>query len=79
MREGWAIFRLAIKLKKLKQTIKEWAKCRGGDKALGPDGYPIAFFQCFWDTTKADMAFLSEFHLRGRLSRNLDHPSLLSS
>lgn len=58
MREGLAIFRLAIKLKKLKQTIKEWAKCRGGDKALGPDGYPIAFFQCFWDTTKADMAFL---------------------
>lgn len=31
----------------------------GGDKAPGPDGFSMAFFQRFWEDTKADvMAFM---------------------
>lgn len=44
----------------------------GGDKVPGPDGFPIAFFQRFWDITKADiMDFLKESHHRGKLSKNI--------
>lgn len=43
-----------------------------GDKAPGPDGFPMAFFQCFWGMLKEDvMAFMREFHTRGRLSKGL--------
>lgn len=44
----------------------------GGDKAVGPDGFPIIFFQRFWVDVKEDiMAFMEEFHSRGRLSKNI--------
>lgn len=44
----------------------------GKDKALGPNNFPIAFFQHFWSEVKVEvMAFLQEFHLRGKLSMNL--------
>lgn len=43
-----------------------------GDKVPGPNGFPIAFFQRFWDITKADiMDFFKEFHHRGKLSKNI--------
>lgn len=43
-----------------------------GDKAPGPDGFPMAFFQYFWGMLKEDvMAFMREFHTRGRLSKGL--------
>ena len=42
------------------------------DKALGPDGFPISFFQKHWDLLKAEiMAFMIEFYMRGRLSRSI--------
>lgn len=48
-----------------------------GDKDPRLDGFQIAFFQCFfqcfWDITKVDiMAFLREFHAKGKLLNNLD-------
>ena len=34
-----------------------------GDKALGPDGFSIAFFQCSWCILKAEiMAVFQNFH-----------------
>lgn len=43
-----------------------------GDKAPGLDGFPIFFFQRFWHLLKEDvMAFIKEFHARGKLSKNL--------
>ena len=42
------------------------------DKAPGPNGYPMAFFQHLWGTLKADViVFMNEFHSRGRLSKGM--------
>lgn len=43
----------------------------GGDKAPGPDGFPIQFFKQFWDTGKTDLAVLCEdfFWQRANLER----------
>lgn len=44
----------------------------GRDKAPGPDCFPMVFFQIFWNEVEDDiMAFLNEFHSRGKLSKNL--------
>jgi hypothetical protein len=33
------------------------------NKALGPDGFPVEFYQVFWELIKEDlMAMLSDFH-----------------
>lgn len=41
-------------------------------KVLGPHGFPTAFFQIFWADLKEDvMGVMHEFHLRGKLSKNL--------
>ena len=43
-----------------------------GDKAPGPDGFPMSLFQRFWTMLKKDiMAFINEFHQRGKLSKGL--------
>lgn len=43
-----------------------------GDKAPGLDGFPMFFFQRFWVDLKEEvMAFIKEFHVRGKLSKNL--------
>lgn len=40
-----------------------------GDKASGPDSFPMAFFHHFWGMLKEDVtAFMKEFHSRGWLS-----------
>ena len=39
------------------------------DKAPGPDDFPMSSFQKYWDLLRDDiMAFMKEFHSRGRLS-----------
>eukprot|EP00268_Persea_americana_P014031 TRINITY_DN16210_c0_g1_i8.p2 TRINITY_DN16210_c0_g1~~TRINITY_DN16210_c0_g1_i8.p2 ORF type:complete len:227 (+),score=36.61 TRINITY_DN16210_c0_g1_i8:18-698(+) len=43
-----------------------------GDKAPGPDGFPMAFFLRFWKLLKKDvMDFIGEFSRRGKLSKGL--------
>lgn len=44
----------------------------GSNKAPNLDGFPMTFFQRFWDVTKVDiMEFMREFHLSGKLSKNV--------
>ena len=44
-----------------------------GDKAPGPDGFPIRFWQFCWDVAKEEiMGFLLDFHERGRFVRSLN-------
>ena len=44
-----------------------------GDKALGPDGFTMAFWQASWDFVKEEvMGFFREFHNHGRFVRSLN-------
>ncbi|RVX20512.1 Transposon TX1 uncharacterized 149 kDa protein [Vitis vinifera] len=48
------------------------------DKAPGPDGFPIRFWQFCWDVVKEEiMGFLLEFHERGRFVRSLNSTFLV--
>eukprot|EP00268_Persea_americana_P006200 TRINITY_DN12216_c0_g1_i5.p1 TRINITY_DN12216_c0_g1~~TRINITY_DN12216_c0_g1_i5.p1 ORF type:complete len:120 (+),score=13.69 TRINITY_DN12216_c0_g1_i5:476-835(+) len=42
------------------------------DKAPGQDGFPLSFLHRFWDLLRVDiMAFMKEFHSKGRLSKSI--------
>jgi hypothetical protein len=44
-----------------------------GDKAPGPDGFSMAFFQGCWDTVKHDvMAVMHEFHAHGHFEKSMN-------
>jgi hypothetical protein len=44
-----------------------------GDKALGPDGFSMAFFQACWNVLKVDiMKAFSDFHARGKFEKSLN-------
>ncbi|RVX11584.1 LINE-1 retrotransposable element ORF2 protein [Vitis vinifera] len=44
-----------------------------GDKALGPDGFSLSFWQFSWEFVKVEvMGFFKEFHERGRFVRSLN-------
>jgi hypothetical protein len=48
-------------------------KAMNGDKASGPDGYSLAFFQVFWVVLKEDiMKVFHEFHVSGKFERSLN-------
>lgn len=43
-----------------------------GDKAPGPNGFPMAFFQSFWVMLKDDiLEFLEDFHEKGKLPKGM--------
>ena len=44
-----------------------------GDKALGPDGFSMAFWQFFWDFVKDDvMSFFREFYEHSKFVKMLN-------
>ena len=44
-----------------------------GDKALGPDGFAMAFFQKCWSVVEIDvMAFFDHFHKSSKFERSLN-------
>ena len=46
---------------------------KNGDKAPGPDGFPLAFWQFCWEFVKDNiMGFFKKFHERGRFFRSLN-------
>jgi hypothetical protein len=52
-----------------------WEVIKGmdGDKASGPDGFSMAFFQECWDVIKGDfMAVFAEFHERGKFVKSIN-------
>jgi hypothetical protein len=56
--------------------MEVWEVVKGmmeGDKAPGPDGFTMAFFQSCWTVVKNDiMAVFSEFYRRQQLVKNLN-------
>ena len=56
-----------------KEEVAATIKQLNGDKALGLDGFNIAFFQCFWEVVKGEvMSTLREFHENGLFVRSLN-------
>ena len=52
-----------------------WTAISGlnGDKAPGPDGFPLAFWSFNWDFVKAEvLGFFKEFHEQGKFVRSLN-------
>jgi hypothetical protein len=48
-------------------------KGMAGDKALGPDGFSMVFFQSCWDIIKNDvMTVIHEFHAFGNFEKNIN-------
>ena len=44
-----------------------------GNKAPGPDGFSMAFFQACWGVLKEDiMAVFAKFHARGKFEKSLN-------
>ena len=44
-----------------------------GDKAPGPDGFPLAFFQACWDILKTDlMAVFHHFFAKGQFEKSFE-------
>jgi hypothetical protein len=57
------------------EEVEVWEVVKGmdGDKALGPDGFTMAFFQSCWAVVKQDvMAVFSEFYRRQQLVKSLN-------
>lgn len=46
---------LILKLASLKKRLEKLFFGLGRDRAPGPDGFPIAYFQIFWNLTEADL------------------------
>jgi hypothetical protein len=48
-------------------------KALNSDKALGPNGFSMAFFQACWDILKDDIIkVFYDFHARGKFERSLN-------
>jgi hypothetical protein len=60
---------LLIKKKEVWDVIREL----NGDKAPGPDGFTMAFFQKCWDILKYDiMTVFAEFHSQGKFEKSFN-------
>jgi hypothetical protein len=55
------------------EEVWEVVRKMKGDKAPGPDGFSMAFFQKCWEVIKKDMmAVLKEFHETGKFEKSLN-------
>jgi hypothetical protein len=56
-----------------KREVLEVVKSMNRDKAPGPDGFPLAFFQDCWDVIKSDMMGLfTDFHAHNKFVKSLN-------
>ena len=65
----------ATKLEKDFSEEEIWTAISGlnGDKAPGPDGFPLAFWSFSWDFVKTEvLGFFKEFHEQGQFVRSIN-------
>lgn len=62
----------------LEEEIKNAIWGMNGDKALGPDGFTISFFQQCWDTIKADILMVfEEFYISEEFYEHLNNTFIM--
>jgi hypothetical protein len=55
------------------EEVRKVVTAMAGDKAPGPDGFSMAFFQACWEVLRMDiMKVLSDFHARGKFEKSLN-------
>jgi hypothetical protein len=55
------------------EEMRKVVKVMVGDKAPGPDGFSMVFFQACWDVLRVDiMKVFSDFHARGKFEKSLN-------
>jgi hypothetical protein len=55
------------------EEVRKVVTAMAGDKAPGPDGFSMAFFQACWDVLRVDiMKVFSDFHARGKFEKSLN-------
>jgi hypothetical protein len=54
----------------MESEVREVVRNFNGDKAPGPDGFFMAFFQKYWEALKDIMAVFKEFHSRGKFEES---------
>jgi hypothetical protein len=55
------------------EEVLEAVRCMSGDKAPGPDGFTMAFYQAYWDVVKSDvMKVMHHFHHYGTFAKSLN-------
>lgn len=55
------------------EEVRKVVKSMVGDKAPGPDGFSMAFFQACWEVLRVDiMKVFNEFHARGKFELSLN-------
>lgn len=63
----------ALETSFLEEEVLAALSSLSGDKALGPDGFTIAFQQCCWDFVKREvMSSFKEFHEFGSFQKSLN-------
>ena len=67
LERGWLEWR--FEQKEVFRAVKELE----GDKALGPDGFSLAFFHHCWGVVERDvLVVFEEFYLRSRFEKSLN-------
>jgi hypothetical protein len=61
---GWRVFE--------EDEVRKVVSAMNGNKASGPDGFSMAFFQACWDVLKVDMKVFREFHAGGLFEESLN-------
>jgi hypothetical protein len=55
------------------KEVRKVVMAMEGDKARGPDGFSIDFFQVCWEVVKEDiMKIFGEFHVEGKFEASLN-------
>ena len=63
----------ALEVPFIEEEVLAALSCLNGDKAPGPNGFSMAFWQACWDVVKNEvMGFFAKFHKFGTFQRSIN-------